>query len=191
MSIATKTGDDGNTGLFGGKRVPKDDERVEAYGAVDELNAMIGLVRAGSLPDEVDAMLLRIQSELFDLGAELATPREGNRHSEKIATFPSSAVEQVDRDLRLMEGRVPPLTSFILPGGHELAAFLQVCRTLCRRAERRAVTLARHEHISGIVLQYLNRLSDLFFMMAREVNSTFGVEEPEWNPRESRETESL
>lgn len=188
MSIATRTGDDGNTGLFGGRRVAKDDARIEAYGTVDELNAAIGLARTAAIPVELDAMLERIQSDLFDLGAELATPRENNPHSHKVLPFASAALDALDRDLRYIEDRLPPLMAFILPGGHHAAAMLQVCRTVCRRAERRVVSLARTERLSGTILKYLNRLSDLFFVMARHVNTTEGVPEPEWHAREDRET---
>ncbi len=186
MSIATKTGDDGNTGLFGGRRVAKDDVRIEAYGTVDELNALLGVVRAQGLPQALDAMLARIQCELFDLGAELATPREDNPHAHKVPPFPLSAVDGLDLDLRTLEDRVPPLTAFILPGGHQVAASLQLARTVCRRAERRTVTLARVERVSGTGLKYLNRLSDLLFMMAREVNTSLGIPEPEWHARDER-----
>lgn len=190
MSIATKTGDDGNTGLFGGRRVAKDDARIEAYGTVDELNATLGEALSGALPPELRSMLLRIQSDLFDLGAELATPRENNPHAQRVPPFPITALEGVERDLRHLEDQLPPLTAFILPGGHSLSALLHRCRTVCRRAERRVVTLAREERVIGIVLKYLNRLSDLLFVMARTVNLRFSVPEPEWHARDQREPSS-
>ena len=189
MSIATRTGDDGNTRLFGGRRVPKDDPRVEAYGTVDELNALVGMTRSQGLAADLARILERLQSELFDLGAELATPREGNAASGKVPAFPASALDHVDRDLEELEGLLPPLTAFILPGGHPAAAWLHLCRTACREAERRAVALAREERLPGVVLQYLNRLSDLFFLMARAMNQREGVAEPEWRGREDREAE--
>jgi len=189
MSIATRQGDDGNTSLFGGRRVPKDDLRVEAYGAVDELNAALGCCRALGLPEDLDRLVVRLQSELFDLGADLATPREENPKADRVQPFSSAILAAVDRDLEEVEGRLPPLTTFILPGGHPAAAWLHFCRTLCRRAERRVVTLARHERLSGTVLRYLNRLSDLLFLLARDVNLRHQVPEPIWKPREERPSE--
>jgi cob(I)alamin adenosyltransferase len=189
MSIATRTGDDGNTRLFGGQRVPKDHPRVAAYGAVDELNACVGLVRGAELDPDLEKVLARIQSELFDLGAELATPREDNPLAERVLPFPPTALEAMDRDLQALEDQMPPMTAFVLPGGHPTAAQLHVCRTVARRAERLVVTLARQERVPGMILKYLNRFSDLLFVMARHVNAAHGVPEPEWHSRELREQE--
>jgi cob(I)alamin adenosyltransferase len=138
MKIYTKTGDSGHTGLFGGPRVAKDDPRIEAYGAVDELNAAIGLARAESLPPEIDTLLARVQNELFDMGAELATPKPAAHGMAVLGPAHCEALEQaIDRH----EAALPPLKEFILPGGCRGAAALHLARTTCRRAERRLVTL--------------------------------------------------
>ncbi|MAG55035.1 MAG: ATP:cob(I)alamin adenosyltransferase [Planctomycetes bacterium] len=189
MNHSNHHGDEGNTRLFGGRQVAKDDERIEAHGAVDELNATIGLARVSPLPVALDTMLERIQSDLFDLAAELVTPRDDEDAAGKVLPFPPAALEAVEGFLTSLEERLPPTSAFLLPGGHHAAALLGVCRTQCRRAERRVVSLARHERISGVVLKYLNRLSDLFFVMARDVNTSEGMPEPEWQPREVREAE--
>jgi cob(I)alamin adenosyltransferase len=186
MSRGTRHGDDGNTQQGGGKQVPKDDERIEAYGTIDELNAFVGLARVSPIPPDLDVMLERIQSDLFDLGADLLTPRELEPRPDP-PRFPHAALDAVDGFLSDLEERVPPTTSVLLPGGHRGASLLCVCRTVCRRAERRVVTLARHQRVQGTILRYLNRLSDLFFLMARLVNTTSGIPEPEWLPREVRE----
>ena len=179
MKIYTKTGDAGQTGLFGGPRVAKDDPRIEAYGAVDELNAAIGLARAESLPADIDALLARIQSELFDLGAELATP-DPAKHGMAVLGLPHfEALEQaIDRH----EAGLPPLKEFILPGGSRGAAALHLARTICRRAERRLVTLVdvSAEPVSPNLVIYLNRLGDLLFVLTRATNAAAGVADVPW-----------
>jgi cob(I)alamin adenosyltransferase len=166
MKIYTKTGDDGTTGLYGGGRVRKDHARIEAFGAVDELNAAVGLARAEPLPAEIDILLKRIQNELFDLGAELATPQPTQQGLQVVAAL-------------------APLKNFILPAGTRAAAALHLARTICRRAERHAITLAAEtaENISRHVVIYLNRLSDLLFVLARTANATAGRAETEWQKR--------
>ncbi|MSR73990.1 MAG: cob(I)yrinic acid a,c-diamide adenosyltransferase [Planctomycetes bacterium] len=183
MSIATRTGDDGNTGLFGGRRVAKDDLRIEAYGSVDELNACIGDVRALRPDADTDALLERIQSELFALGAELATPRENNPAAARVQPFSNANLDALDADLRRIEDSLPCLTNFILPGGSALAARLHFARTICRRVERNVVTLARSERIAATVVRYLNRLSDFLFLLARHANVSSGVAEITWRQR--------
>jgi cob(I)alamin adenosyltransferase len=180
MSIATRSGDDGNTGLFGGRRVPKDHMRIEAYGAVDELNSQLGLIRSLGVDPDLDEELDRVQSDLFDLGAELATPRTQNPKGDKVAPFPLAALERLERSLEKLESRLDPLTAFILPGGHVLASHFHIARTVCRRAERRTVSVARDERLSGVTVQYLNRLSDWLFLAARSVNARLGINEPQW-----------
>lgn len=180
MSIATKTGDDGTTGLFGGGRVAKDHPRVAAYGAVDELNASLGVIRAEPPPPDMDAVFARVQSELFDLGAELATPRDGNPFADKVPPFGDSATDGLDRDLSIFEPSLPPLKAFVLPGGTRLASLLHVARTVCRRAERDVVALAHVEPVPDAARIYLNRLSDLLFILARTANARTGTPEPEW-----------
>ena len=168
MKTYTRTGDLGETGLFGGPRVGKDMARIEALGTVDELNAVLGVTRAEALSDDVDRILERIQTEILDLGAELASPDPVKQGTRKIHRGNISALEaEIDR----FEESLEPLDEFILPGGNRAAALLHLARTVCRRAERRLVTLVRHsqEEISLLLLAYLNRLSDLLFVLARTV----------------------
>lgn len=181
MKIYTKTGDRGETGLFGGKRVPKDDLRVAAYGEVDELNAVLGFVHAQLGDSPLAPEIRAIQSELFTLGADLATPSDaGERAQSKIRRFEPARAERLERIVDRLEEGLPRLTKFILPGGAPAAAALQVARAVCRRAERAAVTLARTEEIGEGPVVYLNRLSDLLFVMARAENHRTGHPEPEW-----------
>jgi cob(I)alamin adenosyltransferase len=157
--IYTRTGDDGSTGLGDGTRVPKDDPRVEAYGTVDELNSWLGMVLAQPLPDAVRTCLTDIQHELFDLGSELAVP---GYHA-----ITDAQVEALEQALDGFNADLPALEEFILPGGGPAAAACHVARTVCRRAERRVHTLARSGGVAQVVLRYLNRLSDLLFVIAR------------------------
>ena len=194
MKIYTRTGDEGDTGLFGGPRVPKDDARVEAYGAVDELNAVLGVAAAAldraASPDLAE-MLHEIQSTLFDLGGELATPdaRERAASGKLTPLLAEGSSERLEGWIDALEQELEPLTQFILPGGAPVAAQLQLARTVCRRAERRAVSLAAIEDVAGELLVYLNRLSDFLFVAARAVNRREGVEEPRWaSPRGSEES---
>lgn len=177
--IYTKTGDEGETGLFGGPRVAKDDARIEAYGAVDELNALLGLVRCESPLADIDQLLVEFQHDLFALGAELATPDPAKLGTNWIGPRQIGGLEQaIDHH----EGLVPPLNQFILPGGSKAASLLHVARTVCRRAERRVVTLARESQqpISPQIVIYLNRLGDLLFVLARRANAVAGSREEPW-----------
>jgi cob(I)alamin adenosyltransferase len=179
MKIYTKTGDSGETGLFGGPRVPKDSPRIEAFGAVDELNALVGLARAESLPPEIDELLARIQSELFDLGAQLSTPDPAAHGTALIGAGQIAALETaIDR----FEATLTPLKQFILPGGTRGAAALHVARTVCRRAERRVVALSHTTDsiVSADLIIYLNRLSDLLFVLARAANAAAGHGDVPW-----------
>ena len=179
MKIYTKTGDQGETGLFGGPRVGKNDPRIEAYGTVDELNSVLGLVRCEPLPAAVADLIARIQNELFSLGAELATPDPRAQGTALIGPAQSAALEQA---IDLFESGLAPLKQFILPGGTRAAAALHLARTVCRRAERRLVALRRAaaEPVSGELVVYLNRLGDLLFVLARAVNSAAGVADVPW-----------
>lgn len=179
MKIYTKTGDTGETGLFGGPRVRKDDVRIEAYGTVDELNALLGAARSESLPAEVDAVIARVQNCLFTVGAELATPDPARQ---RTAVLADSAVEELEAAMDQMEFALPPLREFILPGGSKLAAALHVARGVCRRAERRVVTLANSEgaSVSATTVRYLNRLSDYLFVAARYTNQAAGCPDIAW-----------
>jgi cob(I)alamin adenosyltransferase len=181
MKIYTKTGDAGDTGLFGGGRVPKDHIRVEAYGDVDELNAVLGVVRAtGPLP-RIDDLLLTIQRDLFSIGALLATPdREKMEQHLTKASLNANRISELERAIDDCEKELPPLKSFILPGGDGKAAALHFARTVCRRAERRIVKLGRETELPELVVIYLNRLSDLLFMLARVANKNAGSGEVAW-----------
>ena len=186
MKLYTKSGDDGSTGLFGGDRVAKDHPRVEAYGAVDELNAALGLVAAsvshslqGEIAQEFAAVLASLQSRLFDLGADLSTP-ETSPHAARIARMAQRHVDEAERWIDQIDGRNDPMRQFVLPGGTELAARLHLARTIARRAERRLVALARLESINPLTIVYLNRVSDLLFAMARQANKAAGVADVPW-----------
>lgn len=181
MKIYTKTGDGGDTGLFGGPRVKKSDPRVEAYGDVDELNAAIGLVRASVEAPDVDAQLALVQAELFCVGAELATPH-GARARSAIPPVSPGWIERLEGAMDGWDAELPPLTRFVLPGGTRTAALLHVARTVCRRAERRAVALAAEVELDPMVVAYLNRLSDFLFVAARVANRRAHREEPVWDP---------
>lgn len=180
MRIYTRTGDDGSTGLFGGGRVRKSDARVAAYGEVDELNAVLGLAVAGGAGELTEA-LLGLQRELFVLGADLATPK--GQETPYLPRLTPEHVAALERRIDTCDGRLPELKSFVLSGGCPLAARLHHARTVCRRAERATVALAAQADIGPVPVQYLNRLADLLFVLAREANRTAGVPETEWAPR--------
>jgi cob(I)alamin adenosyltransferase len=170
--IYTRTGDKGTTGLGDGSRVEKDNLRVEAFGTVDELNSTVGLVLAAKLPIGIQAILNRVQHELFDLGGELCIP--GNR------LIPDSYIDGLEADLDMLNENLPPLKDFILPGGSESAARCHLARTVCRRAERRVVALARNEDVNEATIRYLNRLSDFLFVAARVIAREAGGSEVLW-----------
>jgi cob(I)alamin adenosyltransferase len=181
MNIYTRTGDRGETGLFGGGRVPKDDRRVEAYGDVDELNAALGLARAIELMPRVDEVLVPIQRDLFAIGALLATPDPVKMREQLAkARLDEERVAQLEAAIDAGEAELEPLRAFILPGGTPKAAALHVARTVCRRAERRVVTLAHDVEIPELAVMYLNRLSDLLFVLARVANRRAGAGEVTW-----------
>jgi cob(I)alamin adenosyltransferase len=179
MKIYTKTGDTGETGLFGGPRVSKDAPRIEAYGSVDELNSVLGLARAQLEPGEIDSLLAQVQNDLFALGAQLATPDPAAHQTAMVGDRQIAALESA---IDHFEARLEPLKQFVLPGGTPAAASLHLARTACRRAERRVVTLARtsSEPIARELIVYLNRLSDLLFVLARTVNRDAGRDDVPW-----------
>ena len=182
MKIYTKTGDDGTTGLWGGVRTPKDALRVEAYGTVDECNAALGLARTSQLGRQLDELLTLIQNQLFVLGADLATPGESTS-IERVAEGDIATLEAAIDDL---DGQLAPLRQFILPGGTPAAAHLHLARTICRRAERCVVRLAREEAINPHVLVYLNRLADLLFVAARAANAEASLPDVPWDSPRTR-----
>jgi cob(I)alamin adenosyltransferase len=179
VKIYTKTGDAGETGLFDGTRVLKSDRRVEAYGDVDELNAWLGIVRAAKVDAEIDGMLDRLQRDLFALGARLADPAHKIASRVEKAGIGDDDVERLEKWIDTLEATLPPLRRFILAGGTPAGASLHVARTVCRRAERAIVSLGSDAY-DAEVLTYVNRLSDLLFVMARAVNHRAGTPELEW-----------
>jgi cob(I)alamin adenosyltransferase len=180
--IYTRAGDAGETSLGDGSRVPKTDLRIEAYGTVDELNSVLGLALSGRLPDELRPWLEQVQNDLFDLGADLSVPLEDAKRERLRVT--RSQVERLEELCDLVNEQLEPLRSFVLPGGTEAAARLHLARTVCRRAERRAVALAEEQGANPEALAYLNRLSDFLFILARAANA--GSQEPLWKPGSSQ-----
>jgi len=181
MKIYTKTGDEGDTGLFGGGRVPKDHPRVSAYGDIDELNAVIGMARSVEMMPRIDEVLAPMQRDLFALGALLATPDlEKMKEQLSKARISDARIAQMEQAIDDGEAELEPLKAFILPGGTPKAAALHVARTVCRRAERAVIHLQREAEIPQIVIIYLNRLSDLLFVLARVANRRAGAGEVTW-----------
>jgi cob(I)alamin adenosyltransferase len=179
VKIYTKTGDNGTTGLLGKGRVPKDDVRIEAYGTVDELNAVLGLVRAHGLDPAFDGLAAQLQGELFIVGSALADPSPGGPFHNAITT---EHITRLETTIDALETELKPLTEFILPGGTPAAALVHLARTVCRRAERLTVRLSRQERegVAQSLIIYLNRLSDLLFVLARVVNRRAGVADTPW-----------
>jgi len=179
--IYTKTGDAGETALFGGRRVPKNDPRVCAYGAVDELNAVLGVARAAGPPESIAPVIEKLQHYLFDVGSELATPPQAGAAAKAHASHVTAGwVEAVEREIDRFEDALPPQRAFILPGGTPAAAALHHARTVARRAERDIVTLAEREPVNPELLKFVNRLSDLLFVLARAANHAAGRSDVEW-----------
>jgi|SRR5579871_672530 len=182
MKIYTKTGDDGTTGLVGGKRVSKADARIECYGTVDELNAAIGLAAVVTVGEPLDE-LRRVQADLFTIGSHLATPAE-SPHRAALPALEEAIVERLERAIDASTARLPPLANFILPGGTELAARLHLARTICRRTERSVVGLADQGDVPDVVVRFLNRLSDWLFVEARMANHAEGVSDVIWKGKQ-------
>jgi cob(I)alamin adenosyltransferase len=181
MKIYTKTGDSGDTGLFGGGRVPKDDPRVEAYGDVDELNAALGMVRAAETMPRIDEVIVPIQRDLFSIGALLATPDLQKMHDHLAkAQIDDARISSLEKSIDDCDRELDPLKAFIVPGGTPKAAALHLARTICRRAERRVISLQHKTEIPQIVVIYLNRLSDLLFSLARVASKRAGAGEVTW-----------
>lgn len=179
MKIYTRTGDDGTTSLFSGGRVPKHHLRVESYGTVDELNSALGVARAHQPSQQTDDYLARVQHQLFNLGADLATPMDAR--SSHIVRMDAQTVAWLEAEIDRMTAELPSLTYFILPGGSLAAAQIHVARTVCRRAERLVSDISQHEALGDDVLPYLNRLSDFLFTLARWENLQTGISEERWS----------
>jgi cob(I)alamin adenosyltransferase len=180
MKIYTKGGDAGETGLVGGSRVGKDAARVAAYGDVDELNAALGVVLAHAADAETSELLHQVQRDLFALGAQLADPDDRVVTQKEKVRVTAEHVDVLERAIDERDPQLPPLTAFILPGGSPMGAFLHLARTVCRRAERSVVALSRDNHVDPLLIVYLNRLSDLLFVLARHENHHRGQPESRW-----------
>ncbi|MBS7786280.1 cob(I)yrinic acid a,c-diamide adenosyltransferase [Flavobacterium sp. CYK-55] len=188
MKVYTKTGDAGTTALFGGDRVTKDHIRIESYGTVDELNSYIGLIRDQQIDAHYKNMLIEIQDRLFTIGAILATPPEketlknGQPRLQKLG-IEESDIELLENEIDTMESHLPPMTHFVLPGGHTTVSYCHIARCVCRRAERLSVHLSHDEPVAPIALKYLNRLSDYLFVLARKLAFDLKADEVKWIPR--------
>jgi cob(I)alamin adenosyltransferase len=180
--VYTRTGDDGTTALGGGQRLAKDALRIECYGTVDETNSVLGAVRAAGADPRIDGMLARIQNELFHLGSDLCVLEE-DKAKTPVPRIEPRHVEALEKDIDLLQADLAPLVNFVLPGGSLAAAELHVARTVCRRAERLLTRLAREEKVGPSTVPYLNRLSDLLFVMARWENKAKGRPDVTWDSR--------
>lgn len=177
--IYTKTGDKGTTGLIGGTRVEKDHFRLEAYGTVDELNAHIGMIRAYPIDDASVKTIVRIQHLLFTIGSYLATDESVSDLRTRLNTD-EKEIEFLEHEMDRLEEALPPLRNFVIPGGHAAVSQAHICRTVCRRAERRVVSMSGEVQVDEWVIRYLNRLSDYFFVLSRHLSNYFGVDEIPW-----------
>lgn len=191
MKIYTKTGDKGTTALFGGTRVPKHHLRIESYGTVDELNSYIGLVRDQKIDANSISSLIRVQNELFTLGAMLATPPEketlkSGKERLNIPKITSKNIELLEQEIDAMNLELPQMTNFILPGGNQTVSFCHIARCVCRRAERLTTALNENEPINPAILKYLNRLSDYLFVLARKLSKDLSVKETPWIPEKEK-----
>ncbi len=180
MKIYTKTGDAGETSLFGGKRVTKDNSRIDAYGTIDELNALLGLSRTETNDKKLDKMIEEIQNGLFTAGADLATPFENERKGMNVPRINEEDIRLLEKYIDEIDALLPELKAFILPGGSRAASLLHLARTICRRGERKTVALSLNEDIGKFILIYLNRLSDLLFVLARYANFVENTPDVEW-----------
>jgi cob(I)alamin adenosyltransferase len=190
MKIYTKTGDNGTTALFGGTRVKKHNLRIESYGTVDELNSYIGLIKDQEISNDIKESLLKIQNDLFTLGAMLATPPEketlkNGKERLNIPKIDDEAILFLENEIDKMDLELPQMTHFILPGGHQAVSFCHVARCVCRRAERLSVELNDQEAINNAILKYLNRLSDYLFVLARMLSKDLSVAEIKWIPKKN------
>ena len=187
MKVYTKTGDKGMTGLYGGTRVSKRDLRIESYGTVDELNSYIGLIRDQKIDKESFEFLVKIQKELFIVGAVLATPKEkeilkNGKNRLKSSAITNVMIDEMENEIDVMDTALPAMTHFVLPGGHTIVSYCHIARCICRRAERLVVHLKVETDIDDAVLIYLNRLSDYLFVLARKLTLDNNVKEVKWIP---------
>jgi len=190
MKIYTKTGDKGTTALFGGTRVKKYNLRIESYGTVDELNSYIGLIKDQEINSYIKESLLKVQNDLFTLGAMLATPPEketlkSGKERLNIPKIDSDSILFLENEIDKMDALLPQMTHFILPGGHQSVSFCHIARCVCRRAERLSVELNDQENIQNDIIKYLNRLSDFLFVLARMLSKELLVEEIKWIPKKN------
>ncbi|MEB8329647.1 cob(I)yrinic acid a,c-diamide adenosyltransferase [Flavobacteriaceae bacterium KMM 6897] len=190
MKIYTKTGDKGTTALFGGKRVSKHHIRIDSYGTIDELNTWLGLIRDQNIDEHSKNTLKLIQDKLFTIGAILATDpkkavQKNGKEILKIAKINEKDVEYLEKEMDCMNEALPPMTHFILPGGHTTVSYCHIARTVCRRAERLATHLYENEPFDNTVLSYINRLSDYLFVLARKLSKDLNAEEIEWIPEKN------
>ncbi len=181
MKIYTKTGDAGTTSLFGGKRVPKSDLRIETYGTVDELNSWIGLLRDQPVNEKRQHVLIEIQDRLFTIGSLLAT--EPGNTKVKTPALSEEDVNYLEKEIDNMDTQLPPMRAFVLPGGHQSVSFCHITRTVCRRAERLVIALHAAEPVNELVIKYLNRLSDYLFVLSRLMTQELQANEIPWKPR--------
>ena len=190
MKIYTKTGDSGTTALYGGTRVKKYNLRIESYGTVDELNSYIGLIKDQEINNSIKKSLLKIQNQLFTLGAMLATPPEketlkSGKERLNIPKVEEDSIKYLENEIDKMDHELPQMTHFILPGGHQAVSFCHIARCVCRRAERLSVELNDQESINNDIIKYLNRLSDYLFTLARKLSKDLSVEEIKWIPEKN------
>jgi cob(I)alamin adenosyltransferase len=181
MKIYTKTGDTGQTSLFGGKRVSKAELRIDSYGTIDELNSYIGLLRDQEINHTRKDLLVEIQDRLFTIGSILAT--EPGNEKVKVPALRGEDVQLLEREIDALDAALPPMRSFVLPGGHVSVSVCHITRTVCRRAERIVIALNSVEPVEPLVIQYINRLSDYLFVLSRKISKELGAEETPWTPR--------
>lgn len=191
MKIYTKTGDKGTTSLYGGTRVPKYHLRIEAYGTVDELNSYIGLLNAQKLGENIHKVLLKIQNELFTLGAMLATPPEkevlkSGKERLNIPKIDEESIQFLEKEIDKNNEELPTMTHFVLPGGNKIVSYCHIARCVCRRAERITVQLNENERINNTIIKYLNRLSDYLFVLARKLTYDHKIAEIPWIPKRKK-----
>ena len=180
FKIYTKGGDKGTTSLMGGSRVPKYDDRIEAYGTLDELNSFLGLIRDFGIQEKYRELILEVQHIVFAAESHLAS--ENEKSAARLPELEESMIDKLEREIDSMNAELPPLKNFLLPGGHPVVSYCHISRTICRRAERLVIKVAEKFEIDPIILRFLNRLSDYLFVLARKLGQEFGADETPWKP---------